>query len=118
MGTIIVKIFTQAKLGEYHDLCINEFESLINEMKQYAKQRKSILYFSAMSNDPCGFPANSDCFAEIEYTGELQDADKQYYIATLRKLATDGSIEKDGMSVFETLKFVKFRHISDEIIIL
>ena len=118
MSTIIIKLYTQAKFDEYRDLYINEFEALVEEMKKYAAQRQSTLYFAAMSNEQCGFPVENDCFAEIEYTGEMQEDDKQYYVASLRKLATDGVVEREGMSSFETLKFVKFRKISGEIIML
>ena len=118
MNTIIIKLYTQAKLGEFSDVYINEFESLVNDMKQYARQRNGDLYFAAISRDACEFPVDNDCFAEVEYTEELQIEEKQSYITSLRKLATDGSVDGDEMRSFETLKFVKFRKISDEIIIL
>ena len=118
MNTIIIKLYTQAMLGEFSDVYMNEFESLVNDMKQYAKQRNSDLYFAAISREACEFPVDSDCFAEVEYTEELQIEEKQYYITSLRKLASDGVIDGDEMSSIETLKFIKFRKISDEIIML
>ena len=118
MNTIIIKLYTQVKLGEFSDVYMDEFESLANEMKRYAKQRNGNLYFAAISRDTYEFPVDNDCFAEVEYTDELQNEDKQYYISSLRRLATDGSIDGNEMISFETLKFVKFRKISDEIIML
>lgn len=65
-----------------------------------------------------GFPASSDCFAEVEYTGELQNEEKKYYLETLNELATDAEISGGEMDIFNTLRFVRFRKITDEIITL
>ena len=98
--------------GSYSDRQIKKLKKIADAVEALAPR------FAAMSNEQCGFPVENDCFAEIEYTGEMQENDKQYYVASLRKLATDGAIDGNEMSSFETLKFVKVRKISDEIIML
>lgn len=116
MGTIIIKLYTNSKLAEYSDLCITRFETLLKEMKEFAKKNGSVIYFSVLTSE--GFPASSDCFAEVEYTGELQNEEKKYYLEVLNELATDAEISGGEMGIFNTLRFVRFNQITDEIITL
>lgn len=116
MDTVIIKLYTNNQLDEYHDLCINEFENILGEMKKYAKEHGKTLCFAAIGNS--GFPIDNDCFAEVEYTGDMQDTEKKYYLETLNELATDAEISVGEMDIFNTLRFVRFRKITDEIITL
>lgn len=45
MDTVIIKLYTNSKLSEYSDLCITRFETLLKEMKEFAKKNGSVLFF-------------------------------------------------------------------------
>ena len=44
MNTVIIKLYTNAKLDEYHDLCIDRYEKLLSEMKKYAGEHEKELF--------------------------------------------------------------------------
>ena len=114
MDTIIIKLYTNAKLSEYNDICIDCFEELLKEMKRFASEHGKFLYFSASSSED--FPINNDCYAEIAYTGELNSDEKKYYIDALQKLASDAEISCGEMDTFDTLRMIRFMKVSDEIV--
>ena len=86
-------------------------------MQGYATDNNKKLYFAALTNDQTvGIPVNCTPFAEIEYTGSIDEAEKRQYIEYLKKLSLNAEIKGEYLEEFNTLTMVKFKKTDDEIL--
>ena len=117
MGYVIIKLYANEMQGDFHDLSIEGFEKLFQEMQDYAKGNGKKLYFASMTTDQTiGIPLACTPFAEVEYTTPLTEEEKKQYVEYLKKLCMNAEIEKKYLIDFPTLTMVKFKKIDDEII--
>ena len=116
MNYLVVKLYINDIQGDYHDIMVNKWESLMNEMIDYANANGKKMYFASLTTDQfIGLPIDCTPFAEIEYTGNINDDEKKQYIEYVRKFSMSAQIKGKNLEEVNTLKMVKFRKIDDEI---
>lgn len=117
MDYIIVKHYVAELDSDYREINMDKLGALINDMKRYAMSNGKQLLYAVMSEACDGFPAVQDTFADIEYTGELNDEEKENYVRFLKRLSynEEYSERNDRMKLHCMLKLVRFRKITDEI---
>ena len=116
MDYCIIKLYLNEKQDNFHDIQVCDNEKTIEEMKIFAFKNGKYLIFESMTNvQYIGLPIENTPYAEIEYTGEINDEEKKYYIESLKKLSTDAALEEDSLAPFSTLEYVRFKKIDDEI---
>ena len=115
---VIIKLFLSGLDEDYREIHLDDYDTILNEMRGYVHGCGRVLTFSAITGDFVeAFPVTQDCFAEVEYTGDLTEGERKEYINYLKRLSMN---EKMIIGKFSDeyclLKLVKFRKISDEII--
>lgn len=117
MDYIIVKHYIANLDSDYREINMDKLGALLNEMKLYAKSSGKQLLYAVMSESCDGFPVVQDTFADIEYTGELSDEEKDNYVDFLKRLSynEEYSSRSDRMKLHCMLKLIRFRKITDEI---
>ena len=116
MEYVIIKLYLNEMQGDCHDIHIEDFEATLKEMQGYAKSINRKLFFAPITNDgSIGLPVDCTPFAEIEYTCNLEKAEKASFITFLKRLSVDAKIEKGYLCEFNTLRMVTFKKIEAEI---
>lgn len=116
MDYCIIKLYLNEHQQDFHDIQIDENETTIEEMRKVAFNNGKYLIFESITNVSClGLPINNTPYAEIEYTGEINAEEKSFYIESLKQLSTDATMEEECLNPFNTLEYVRFKKIHDEI---
>ena len=119
MKYLILKMFLNEKLCEYHDVCEGEYLSVMENIRSLANESGRSFYFIQTVNDPRGgIPVDCTPFAEIEYNGEMAREEKVEYIKLVKGLFNDGDIKYEHgvtLETVNTLSMVKFKKTDDEI---
>ena len=116
MGYVIIKLYVNELQGDFHDINISNFESIVKEMQDYAAKSNKKLFFAALANDESvGIPVSCTPFAEIEYTDSITVEEKHQYVDYLKKLSANAKLNGIYLEESNTLTMVKFRKIEDEI---
>lgn len=80
--------------GEYNDLNVDRFQDLVNEIRDFGNSiGKKVLFTICNALNI----ANFDCFAEIEYNGDISPKEKDFYINTLKEFSKDAEIKGDTL---------------------
>ena len=87
MDYIIIKHYIAHLDPDYREINMSKLEALLCKMKLYAKESGKQLLYAVMSENNYGFPVRQDTFADIEYTGEISDEEKQRYTQFLKSLS-------------------------------
>ena len=117
MDYIIIKHYIADLDTDYREINMDKLGALLNKMKLYAKLNGKQLLYAVMSESCEGFPVAQDTFADIEYTGELSDEEKENYVKFLKRLSynEEYSSRNDRMKLHCMLKLIRFRKITEEI---
>ena len=118
MDYIIIKHYIADLDIEYREINMDKIGIMLGKMKRYAKATGRQLLYAVMSESCDGFPVKQDTFADIEYTGELTDEEKNNYIQFLKRLSynEEYSTRTGRMKLYCMLKMVRFRKTTDEIV--
>ena len=118
MDYIIIKHYIADLDPDYREINMSKLEDLLCKMKLYAKESGKQLLYAVMSENDYGFPVRQDTFADIEYTGEISDEEKQRYTQFLKSLSynEEYSARNDRMKLHCMLKLIRFRKITDELL--
>ena len=117
MSFIVIKHYIGGIDSLYTDVNESEIRNLIKEMKAYASLHARKLIYVTLAN-PLGegLPVDSDTYAEVEYTEELTQSEKNEYINFLKKLSLSEDFEGINPAPLHcTLEAVRFIKISEEI---
>lgn len=120
MDVIMIKHYMSELDDDYHDINIDKLWQLVEKMSAYAKENGRELIYTTMTND-CqrGLPVNTDVFAEISYTGELSETEKNSYVNFLKRLSYNETYSENRATKPRCmLKLVRFSKINDEILII
>ena len=112
---IIIKIYLNESASDaYHDLSIEEKENAIKSIK-IALPSKDV---RIVAFDNYGY--DIEPFAEVEYTGNLSEKEKNACIQAVKDLSADGEFISNGkeneLVEKTTVDLIKFHRIDDEII--
>lgn len=108
---VIIKLYRNDLMqSDYHDLVIEEYEKYIKDLENFAKTKNKELFFSIIeSSFYLKDPAKN--YAEIEFTGELDAYEKEFYSKTLKLLSSNAFRKKDTLNPYITLKLIKFKKV-------
>ena len=97
--TVIIKVYrNDIACGDYHDLCLKDFDLKVKELKTFADSINKNIYFTVCNALGC---ADFDCFAEITYNGTLTENEKEMYASIVKFFAKDAKIEKKTLSNYD-----------------
>lgn len=117
MSFIVIKHYIGGIDSLYTDVNERKIRKLIKEMKAYASlHARKLIYVTLANPVEEGLPLESDTYAEVEYTEELTQSEKNEYINFLKKLSLSEGFEgRNPAPLHCTLEAVRFIKISEEI---
>lgn len=121
MKYVIIKFYGNEIDGDWHDIHLEngEYEEDMVKIHSYAEQNDSRLFVALVTNNGLeGPPVNSDVFAEVEYTEELSEEEKNEYVKFLRKFSKTAEIKRRALCDYERLTMVSFKKIDADIRII
>ena len=121
MKYVIIKFYGNEIDADWHDIHLEngEYEEDMIEIHNYAEKNGSQLFVTLVTNDGQNGPAVcGDVFAEVEYTEELSEEEKNEYIKFLRKFSKTAEIKRKAFCDYETLTMVSFKKIDADIRII
>lgn len=97
---------------DYHDMILEEYKKLFKQLKDYFKAKNTAVFITYL--DTYLPPLDTTPFAEVEYTGDLSQEDKDFCVQQLVAMSGDWfySRKTDSCTEYSTLKLVKFAKIS------
>lgn len=118
MDYVIIKHYIADLDSDYREINMDRIQRLLDKMKHYAKASGKQLLYAVMSECLDGFPVVQDTFADIEYTGELTDEEKNTYVQFLKRLSynEEYSERPNRIKLHCMLKLIRFRKITDEML--
>ena len=97
--TVSIKVYrNDIACGEYRDITLDEFDLKIKELKDFADHIGKNVYFTVCNAVDC---ADFDCFAEVVYSGELSEQEKEKYTDIIKFFSKDGSIEGGSLNIYD-----------------
>ena len=119
MNYVTMKLYINEIDGDWHDINEEEYEKSTAQIHEFAKQHNSRLFFTVVSNDGLIGPGiDCDVFAQIEYTEELSEEEKNEYVAFLKEISKSAEVRGKYLTPYETLTMVSFRRVVSEVMIL
>ena len=115
MDYVIIKLYADEMLGDFHDATLSDREAAVKQMQDYASQHGRKLFFAPLTNPTDGLLGGAP-FAEVEYTGMMGADEKAHYIEFLKTLSMDASFDGTYLTPYQTLAMVRFKKIADEIV--
>ena len=85
------------------------------KIHEFAKRHNSRLFFTIGKDGIDGPAIDCDVFAEIEYTEELSEEEKNEYVSFLREISKSANFERRYLVSYETLSMVSFRRVEREV---
>ncbi len=117
MDFIIIKHYMCELDSDFREINIDKIKTKLNKMKKYAKESGKKLIYLTMTSVYDGFPADSDPYAEVEYTGDLREDEKNQYVHFLKQLSLDEDYwGKNPRPLRCILQAVRFTKISGEVL--
>ena len=109
MEYIVIKLYLNEMQGDCYDIHSEDFEKNYKNLQGYAESINRRLYLAPMTASLIGI----DPFAEVEYTKDLSQEEKQNIVGYIKIFFTDGKVKGRELEEFNTLKMVKFEKIED-----
>ncbi|MGN0788532.1 MAG: hypothetical protein ACI4MY_01235 [Christensenellales bacterium] len=104
---VIIKLYRNAiGCGEYNDLNVDRFQDVVNDIRDFGKSiGKKVLFTICTALNIADF----DCFAEIEYNGDITPKEKDFYINTLKEFSKDAEIRGEALYEYSLPLTVVFK---------
>lgn len=120
MDIIIIKLYRNEDTTDMRDLKLDEFTEKINTLKKYGESINKKILFTVLSASEIA-ECNFSCFAEVEYSGEITQSEKDYIDEFLCDFSVMGEYDYSGkylqMNHFQTLEAVIFKKLQNADII-
>lgn len=115
METVIIKIYRYEDYTDMQELMQTKLARKINELKEYGKKiNKNIFIYICNSEKIVEMKnENLDCFAEIEFTGELTKDEKEFYINTIKHFTIMGNYGVNTIAAHSRLKSVIIKKLEN-----
>ena len=110
---IIIKFYRNENFytSDYHDLMIDVYPKLVDELATFLQSKGKELFFT------CHTPYDlilCNPMAEILYTGEISQEEKEKCIETLKLISSDWIRPGRRIKEVSTLRLVRFHRIEED----
>ena len=102
----------QIRDDDYHDMVIDKYQKIFQQLTDYFKAKNTVVFITYL--DTYLPPLDTTPFADVEYTGELSQADKDFCVQQLVAMSGDWFYSRKARTCkeYSTIKLVKFAKIS------